>query len=106
MRSRFLFRDLGIVVALAASAPSAALAGHLARNPRPGGSPARAAAPQGTVCGPTTVTESSSQTIVDQGSIACVDMNTSAHADNSYWRAFDLKELGVLGPFDVCAVSF
>ena len=45
------------------------------------------------------------RTILDQFSIACVDMNTDAHADNSYWRAFDLRELGVTGPLDVCEVA-
>jgi hypothetical protein len=55
---------------------------------------------------PTTVTQSSTQTITNLNSVACVDQNTGFHAENSYWRAFDLRELGVLGPFDVCEVSF
>src|SRR4051812_13690105 len=100
-------RSLGIALALASSLSSVALAGNLARHSRPAASiRAPEAAPQGEVCGPTIVTQSATLTVLDQFSVACVDMQTNAHADNSYWRAFDLRELGVLGPMDICAVSF
>jgi len=109
MVSRSLVRPLGLAIALVSTLPSAAFAGNLARHSRAAGPAApsaeRAQAPA-VACGPTTITQSSSQTIVDQNTIECVDMNTDAHADNSYWRAFDLRELGVLGPFEVCEVSF
>jgi len=103
-----LARRLGIALALVSSLPSVAHAGHLARRSGPAASPPITAAPQGpgVACAPTTVTQSTSQTVLDQFSIACVDMNTNAHGDNSYWRAFDLRELAVTGPLDVCSVSF
>jgi hypothetical protein len=105
MVPRSLFRRLGLALSLVSSLPSVALAGHLARRSRPSDPmPAPQHAPA-VVCGSTTVTQSSSQTILDQFSVECVDLNTGAHADNSYWRALDLRELGVLGPFDVCEVS-
>ncbi|HEX4440301.1 MAG TPA: S-layer homology domain-containing protein [Thermoanaerobaculia bacterium] len=104
-------RRLGNALLLAALLPAAARAAQLARHetpagpPRIAGPPAAAAAPS-VACGPTTVTQSASQTILDQFSIACVDLGTKAHGDNSYWRAFDLRAMGVDGPVDVCAVSF
>jgi len=104
-----LARRLGIALAIVSSLPSVAHAGQLARHSRPAASPPTATATPGqgpgVACGPTTVTQSTSQTILDQFSIACVDMNTNTHGANSYWRAFDLRELGVTGPLNVCEVG-
>jgi hypothetical protein len=101
-----LVRRLGLALAMVSSLPSLAFASQLAHRSGPSTTaPSAAAAPQ-VACGPTTVTQSSSQTVLDQFSIACIDQNTDVHADNSYWRAFDLRVLGVEGPFDVCEVSF
>jgi hypothetical protein len=105
MVPRYLFRSLGLALALVSSLPAAALAGQLARRSRPAPPPPAPERAPAVACGATTVTQSSSQTIVDQNTVECVDQNTGAHADNSFWRALDLRELGVLGPFDVCEVS-
>jgi len=107
MRSPSPARLLGIALALVTTLPAFALGAQFARRSTPAVPPQHAAAaPQGTPCGPTTVTQSSTQTITNLNSVACVDQNTGFHGQNSYWRAFDLRELGVLGPLDVCEVSF
>jgi len=64
--------------------------------------PARAAvaSPQG---GCTTITQSTSQAIVDNNSVSC--NNGVGHTDNSYWRAFSLPTFGILGAFDVQSVD-
>jgi hypothetical protein len=59
-------------------------------------------APQG-ACGPTDLTESSSDTVTSGNSASC--NNGVGHTDNSYWRAFNLPDFGITGDFDVCSVE-
>ncbi|HEY2796368.1 MAG TPA: hypothetical protein VGK26_00640, partial [Thermoanaerobaculia bacterium] len=54
-------------------------------------------------CGPTDITESSTDTITALNSVSC--NNGVGHADNSYWRAFNLPDFGITGDFDVCNVE-
>jgi uncharacterized repeat protein (TIGR02543 family) len=49
------------------------------------------------------ITESSSQSIVSANSVSC--NNTAGHADNSYYRVFDLPTFGITGEFKVSAVE-
>ncbi len=64
--------------------------------------PAVPASPTG-VC-PSTITESTSQAIVDGNSVACND--GVGHTDNSYWRAFDMATFTGGQEYDVTSVSF
>lgn len=99
-RSRFVLAFC--VLALAVS--SFAMATGFTRAPA-GGLRVVPAAPEGGLppCGPTTITQSSSQTITPQNSVSC---NAGGiHTDNSYWRAFTLTDSSITGAFAVCAVS-
>lgn len=59
--------------------------------------------PVGVVC-PSTITESTSQTIVDGNSVACNDgVGTT---ENHYWRAFDMNTFTGGQEYDVTSVSF
>src|SRR6266513_4176266 len=59
--------------------------------------------PLGGTC-PSTITESTSQAIVDGNSVACND--GVGHTDNSYWRAFDMATFTGGQEYDVTSVSF
>ena len=54
-------------------------------------------------CGNTSITESASQEIVSGNSVSC--NNGVGHADNSYWRAFNLSGFGISDTFNVCQVE-
>lgn len=54
-------------------------------------------------CGPTPISESTSNTIVAGNSIACA--TPSGHTDNSYWRAYTLTDFGISHDFSVCSVQ-
>ena len=49
------------------------------------------------------ITESSSQSIVSANSVSC--NSTAGHADNHYYRVFDLPTFGITGEFKVSAVE-
>jgi hypothetical protein len=59
--------------------------------------------PMGVVC-PSTITESTSQTIVDGNSVAC--NNGFGTTENHYWRAFDMNTFTGGQEYDVTSVSF
>jgi len=63
----------------------------------------RAALVQGAACGPDSITESSSNTVVFHNSVACA--TPSGHSNNSYWRAYDPAEYGITHDFAVCNVQ-
>ncbi|HTY41048.1 MAG TPA: S-layer homology domain-containing protein, partial [Thermoanaerobaculia bacterium] len=68
---------------------------------------ASAAAPDGGLppCGPTSITQSSSQTVTP-GSVACNTGSPNFYTtENSYWRAFTLTDSGINGAYAICAVS-
>ncbi len=54
---------------------------------------------------PRTITQSQSQDIVDENSVACVNP-AAQHADNAYLRAFTLTDYGISGAFAVDQVEF
>jgi hypothetical protein len=56
-------------------------------------------------CGPTTLTQSSSQTITPGNSTACIQNGTGYTLENGYWRAFALTDMGIAGAFAVCEVQ-
>jgi hypothetical protein len=60
-------------------------------------------AAQGGACGPTSITESSSNAVVFHNSVACA--TPSGHSNNSYWRAYDPAEYGIQHDFAVCNVQ-
>jgi hypothetical protein len=61
------------------------------------------ASPAGVVC-PATITQSTTQTIVDGNSVACNDgIGTT---ENHYWRAFDMNTFTGGQEYDVTSVSF
>ncbi len=60
-------------------------------------------APLGVIC-PPTITESTSQEIVEGNSISC--NNGIGHADNSYWRAFDMNTFTGGQEYDITSVEF
>ena len=66
--------------------------------------PPQPATPTGlALCGPTGITESTNL-IVPNNSVSC-NMG-GFHADNSYWRAFDLSgAFGITSDFHVCQVT-
>ena len=87
----------GLAVATSARAESFSTNRH----PNP---PAQApAAPLLGGCGDTQFTESLSQAIVNGNSVSC--NNGAGHADNSYYRAFDLPTFGITSAFSVCEVQ-
>lgn len=56
-------------------------------------------------CGPDNFTQSVSLA-PDSGSLACVTQDANQyHADNSWWRAFDLPVYGLSADFTVCGVN-
>jgi hypothetical protein len=59
--------------------------------------------PLGVVC-PATITESTSQTILDGNSVAC--NNGIGTTENHYWRAFDMNTFTGGQEYDVTSVSF
>jgi hypothetical protein len=69
-------------------------------SPTPGITPTPSVAPS---C-PPTVTESSTQTITPLNSVSC--NNGTGHADNSYWRAFDMNTFIGGFSYNVTSVSF
>src|SRR5690606_19055629 len=58
--------------------------------------------------GSVVLTHSASQEVLAGNSIQCGrgTGETRSHADNSYWRAFNLEEFGVTGNFNVDTVQF
>ena len=60
-------------------------------------------APVGVIC-PPTITESTSQEIVEGNSISC--NNGIGHADNSYWRAFDMNTFTGGQEYDITSIEF
>src|SRR3954452_18753350 len=54
--------------------------------------PALSNQPSGAIC-PPTITESTSQSIVDGNSIACSSDGGVTTTDNSFWRAFDMNNV-------------
>jgi len=92
---------LGAYVALACGAAAAADVPHFARSSAMPLGPS--AGPRGGACGSITITQSSTQTITAANSVSC---NAGGlHADNSYFRAFDLASLGAPNGLDVCEVQ-
>jgi hypothetical protein len=57
-------------------------------------------------CGPTTLTQSTSQTITPLNSAKCDDNVTHYTKQGSSWRALSLTTMGVQGAFAVCSVQF
>lgn len=56
---------------------------------------------------PSRLTQSTSQTVVFNNSASCNnDSPNFFHADNSYWRAFNLGAMGVTGAYGVSSVEF
>src|SRR2546430_1444884 len=55
---------------------------------------------------PATITESTSQGIVDGNSIACSSDNGVTTTDNQYWRAFDMNTFTGGQEYDVTSISF
>ena len=53
---------------------------------------------------PTTITESTSQAIAPENSVSC--NNGTGHADNSYWRAFDMNTFTGGQEYDITSVEF
>ena len=70
---------------------------------RIGGPVASAVPPAGEVC-PATITESTSQSIVDGNSVAC--NNGFGTTENHYWRAFDMNTFTGGQAYDITSVSF
>ncbi len=98
-RSRFVL-GLGVLALGFSSALSAQSVSHASA----GASRSLASAPEGApACAPTTITQSSSQTITPLNSASC--NNAGIHTDNSYWRAFTLTDSGVDGAFAICSVQ-
>ena len=66
------------------------------------------AAPLDVNPGSVVLTHSASQEVLAGNSIQCGRGTgaTRSHADNSYWRAFDLEEFGITGNFNVDSVQF
>jgi hypothetical protein len=64
--------------------------------------PAVPAGPTG-LC-PSTITESTSQAIVPENSVSC--NNGIGHADNSYWRAFDMNTFTGGQEYNITSVEF
>ena len=60
-------------------------------------------APVGVIC-PPTITESTSQAIVEGNSVSC--NNGVGHADNSYWRAFDMNTFTGGQEYDITSIEF
>jgi len=56
-------------------------------------------------CGPTTITQSASQTVTDGNSTYCNYSLTLYDKENHYWRAFTLTDSGIDGAFAVCQVQ-
>jgi uncharacterized repeat protein (TIGR01451 family) len=82
----------GVAVAQSSFSPSTQAVSEPS-GPQQGGGP----------CGPTTITHSTSQAITALNSVSCNNLN--GHADNSYFRAFDLASFGIIGDFEVCAIE-
>ncbi|MEM9558402.1 MAG: hypothetical protein AAGC60_29390 [Acidobacteriota bacterium] len=59
----------------------------------------------GTVCGTVTLSQSASQTVTALNSVSCNNNMTGFHTDNSYYRAFDPANFGVVMDFNVCSVT-
>ncbi len=59
--------------------------------------------PLGVVC-PSTITESTSQTVVEGNSVAC--NNGVGTTENHYWRAFDMNTFTGGQQYDITSVSF
>lgn len=76
----------------------------LAANPAP--APASGWQPAAPLGGEITVTQSASQAVIQGNSIACSDQSTGRHAENSYYRAFDLTAAGISTDFQISSVSF
>jgi hypothetical protein len=53
---------------------------------------------------PRNLTQSASNTVTPGGSVACAA--GGLHTDNSYWRAYDLAPLALVGPLTINSVSF
>jgi hypothetical protein len=62
--------------------------------------------PQAPACGSITITQSSSQNIQPGDTAACLHDDHRSHAENSYYRAFDLASLGAPDGLEVCQVQF
>jgi hypothetical protein len=60
-------------------------------------------APVGVIC-PPTITESTSQAIVEGNSVSC--NNGVGHADNSYWRAFDMNTFTGGQEYNITSIEF
>jgi hypothetical protein len=88
-----------LTVAGACAFSSLALASSLSSNPLPAGLPT-AAAPAGTICGPTLLTQTTSQVPV-AGTISCNSAGNTA--ENSYYRAY--ASTAFPAGFNVCAVE-
>ena len=55
---------------------------------------------------PNTITQSTSQLVEANNSVACVSSGTNYHKDNSYWRAFNMQTFTGGQAFTVNSVSF
>lgn len=66
--------------------------------------PEPASSPEG-AC-PTTITQSTSQTIVAGNSVLCTDGPPYSHFSTSYWRAFHMAAFTNLRRYDITSVSF
>lgn len=56
------------------------------------------------LCGTTELTQSSSQAIAPLNSVSCNNLSLG-HAENSYYRVFDLPSFGIADSFEVCEVQ-
>ena len=72
--------------------------------PSPTPTPTPTASPSPPPVCSTTITHSTSQAITPGNSISC--NNGIGHADNSYWRAFNMATFTGLAQYDVTSVSF
>jgi hypothetical protein len=61
--------------------------------------------PLGTIC-PSTITESTSQTITQGNSVACSADNGVTTTENHYWRAFDMNTFTGGQEYDITSVDF
>lgn len=97
-----IVRTLGVVL-LVAACTSLPLAAAGITHAGSAVAPSAPTAPNGPGCGPEVVTQSTSQAITALNSVSC--NSGGLHADNSYFRAFDLAGAGYLDGFDVCSVE-
>ena len=67
--------------------------------------PLKLSGPLGTIC-PSTITESTDQTITQGNSIACSADNGVTTTENHYWRAFDMNTFTGGQEYDITSVEF